>query len=118
AEATDYARTSTHDEVKEFCLALAKQPNVAVMLGEFGESQEKRVMPILVLADPPVRTPAEAEKSGKLVVFIQANIHAGEVDGKEAVLMLARDLSQAKERPAFLKDLIVVIAPDVNPDGN
>src|SRR5207248_174876 len=40
----------------------------------------------------------------------------GEVDGKEALLMLARDLATAKDR-ALLKDLVVLIAPVVNPDG-
>jgi len=45
------------------------------------------------------------------------NIHAGEVDGKEALLMLARDLATAKERP-LLKDLILVFAPIFNADGN
>ena len=33
---------------------------------------------------------AKADK--RMVVYIQANIHAGEVEGKEASLMLARDI--------------------------
>src|SRR5206468_1869790 len=35
----------------------------------------------------------------------------------EALLMLARDLATAKERP-LLKDLVLVIAPIFNADGN
>src|SRR5262249_30161884 len=42
---------------------------------------------------------------------------AGEVDGKEALLMLARDIATAKERP-LLKDLVLVFCPIFNPDGN
>src|SRR5262249_42546069 len=61
--------------------------------------------------------PEEAAKSGKLVVFAFGNIHAGEVDGKEALLALARDLALAKERP-LLKDLVIVFAPLFNADGN
>ena len=45
------------------------------------------------------------------------NIHAGEVDGKEALLMLARELATAKEKP-LLKDLVIVFAPIFNADGN
>ena len=41
----------------------------------------------------PVATPEEAKQSGKLVVLAFANIHAGEVDGKEALLAIARDLT-------------------------
>ena len=86
-------------------------------LGELGKSGEGRTLPLVILADPPVSTPAEAAKSGKLVVFAIANIHAGEVDGKEALLMLARDLAMAKEKP-LLKSLILVFAPIFNADGN
>jgi cyclophilin family peptidyl-prolyl cis-trans isomerase len=71
----------------------------------------------LILADPPVATAEEAAKSKKLVVFVAGNIHAGEVDGKEALLMLARDIALAKE-PPLLKDLIIVFAPIYNADGN
>src|SRR5439155_20471426 len=42
---------------------------------------------------------------------------AGEVDGKEALLMLARDLVLAKEQP-LLKDLILLFVPIFNADGN
>jgi hypothetical protein len=52
-----------------------------------------------------------------LVVYIQANIHAGEVEGKEAALMLARDLALG-ENPSYLDELVVLIAPIFNPDGN
>ena len=44
------------------------------------------------------------------------NIHAGEVCGKEALLMLARDLL-AKKSPIY-KELILVFAPIYNADGN
>ena len=46
-----------------------------------------------------------------------ANIHAGEVDGKEALLMLARDLALAQDK-ALLEQLVIVFAPIFNADGN
>src|SRR5207245_4999970 len=88
-----------------------------VRLGELGTSVEGRKLPLLILADPPVATAEEAARSNKLVVYAQGNIHAGEVDGKEALLMLVRDLATAKERP-LLKDLVLVFAPIFNADGN
>jgi dipeptidyl-peptidase-4 len=116
AEKTEYKATSRHADVVEFCDKLAKQSPV-VRIGELGTSGEGRKLPLLILADPPIATAEEAAKSKKLVVGIIANIHAGEVDGKEAVLMLARDLAMAKEKP-LLKDLVIVIAPIFNADGN
>jgi hypothetical protein len=116
AETSDYQATSRHADVVAFCERLAKESPL-VRLGGLGESHEGRKLPLLVLADPPVSTPEEAARSGKLVGFALGNIHAGEVDGKEAVLMLARDLALAKERP-LLKDIVLVFAPIFNADGN
>lgn len=116
AESSDYKATSRHADVVAFCAELARRAP-CVRLGELGVSGEDRKLPLLVLADPPVATPAEAARSGKFVVLTIGNIHAGEVDGKEALLMLARDLALGKER-SLLKDLVVVLCPLFNADGN
>jgi dipeptidyl aminopeptidase/acylaminoacyl peptidase len=116
AEKSNFKATARHAEVVQFCERLAKLSPL-VRLGELGTSSEGRKLPLIILADPPVATPAEAARSGKLVVYAQGNIHAGEVDAKEALLMLARDLATAPEHP-LLKDLIIVIAPIFNADGN
>jgi dipeptidyl aminopeptidase/acylaminoacyl peptidase len=100
----------------DFCQRLAREAPV-VRLGELGTSVEGRKLPLLILADPPVASAEEAARSDRMVVYLQGNIHAGEVDGKEALLMLARDLATAKERP-LLKELVIVIAPILNADGN
>lgn len=116
AEKSNFEATSRHADVVAFCKELSKQSPI-VRVSELGTSFEGRKLPLLILADPPVSTPEEAAQSGKLVVFAFANIHAGEVDGKEALLMLARELALAKERP-LLKDLVIVLAPLFNADGN
>jgi dipeptidyl aminopeptidase/acylaminoacyl peptidase len=116
AEKSNFQATSRHAEVVDFCERLARRSPL-VRLGELGTSFEGRKLPLLIVADPPVETPDEAARSHKLVVFVMANIHAGEVDGKEGVLMLARDLATAKDH-SLLKDLVLVIAPNFNADGN
>jgi predicted deacylase len=72
---------------------------------------------MMVIADPKVTTPAAARKLGRPIVFVQANIHAGEVEGKEAVLMLARRLVSGDLKP-LTRQLVIMIAPDYNADGN
>ena len=116
AEKSQFKATARHAEVMEFCQKLAKQSPL-VRLAEMGKSHEGRPLPLLIIAEPPVSTPAEAASSGKLVVFAFANIHAGEVCGKEALCMLARDIVMAKERP-LLKEVILVFNPILNADGN
>src|SRR6516162_9412385 len=77
AEKTDYRATSRHADVVEFCERLAKLSPL-VRLGTLGTSQEGRKLPLVIVADPPVATAAEAQKSRKLIVFTMGNIHAGE----------------------------------------
>src|SRR5207244_4509600 len=113
---TEYKATSRHADVIAFCDALAKRSSL-VRLQTLGTSQEGRQLPLLVIADPPVMSPEEAAKSGKLIVLAFANIHAGEVDGKEALLALARDLTAEKGHP-LLKDLVILFVPILNADGN
>ncbi len=115
AEKSDYKATSKHAEVVEYCRKLA-QMSPRVRLTELGVTSEGRKLPLVILADPPVATPEEAARSGKLVVCAMGNIHAGEVDGKEALLMLMRDLALARDQP-LLKDLVLLFIPNFNADG-
>src|SRR2546426_1282663 len=115
AERSNYAATSTSAEVGAFLdsLELAGAP---IAVSEMGTSALGRPIYLVIAADPAVTTAAEAAASGKLVVYLQANIHAGEVEGKEAVLALLREL--AGPRRDLLQRLVVLVAQNYNPDGN
>lgn len=116
AEKSDYKATSLYADVIAFCDQLAKMSPV-VRQGVMATTTEGRDLPLLILANPPIANAAEAKDSGKPVIYAQGNIHAGEVCGKEALLMLARDVALTKDHP-WLKDVILVIAPIYNADGN
>ena len=116
AEGSEFSATARHADVIEFCQQLAARSKL-VELAELGESFEGRSLPLLIIADPPIKTADEAARSKKLVVFAMGNIHAGEVCGKEALLMLARDLVSGDADP-MLKDLVILFAPIYNADGN
>lgn len=116
AERTDYQKTSTHADVVAFCTRLAEQSDL-VTLDSLGTSGEGRDLPLLIIADPPVASPEEARDSGKLVALAIGDIHAGEVCGKEALQMLARELATTPNH-ALLKDFVVCIVPIYNADGN
>jgi dipeptidyl-peptidase-4 len=116
AEESDFQSTASYDEVMTFCAALADQ-SPRVHLTDFGSTYEDRKLPLLVVADPPVKDPASLRESGKLPVFMMANIHAGEVCGKAATLMLARDLAEGSNDDV-LQRIVLLIAPIYNADGN
>lgn len=117
AEATDYAETSRHAEVIAFAEALCAQSPL-VRLVEMGESAEGQRMIALVLSATGDFTPEAVHAGRQIVVMIEANIHAGEVEGKEAALALCRDLVTSAKGRRLLQDVCLVVVPDVNPDGN
>jgi dipeptidyl-peptidase 4 len=117
AEKSDFKATSKHADVMDLCKKIEAASKGVVKLTTMGKSTEGRDIPLLIVADPPVSTPEEARKSGKLVAFIIGNIHAGEVDGKEGLLMLVREMATTPHHP-LLKDLILLAAPIYNADGN
>ncbi|HEY2154651.1 MAG TPA: M14 family metallopeptidase [Isosphaeraceae bacterium] len=116
AETSDYVETSRYDDVTAFIAAL-QRASPLLRVEVFGRSHVGRDLPLLILADPPVSSPREATASGKPVVFIMANIHAGEVEGKESALHLARRVVAGDGRP-LLDKMILLIAPIYNADGN
>lgn len=116
AERTNYEETSRYEDVIQFIGELQKKSG-KLRVESFGKSVEGRDLPLMILADPPISKPLEARQSGKPVIFIMANIHAGEVEGKEAMIRLSRRILTGDLR-ALLKNLIILIAPIYNADGN
>ncbi len=116
AERTGYAETSSLADVTAFLDTLAtRTPDLRV--GRLATSTEGRAAPLVVASRPLVADAGEAHRSGKPVVYLQANIHAGEVEGKEAVQALLRDLTTGPLRP-LLDSLVLLVVPVYNTDGN
>ncbi len=121
AEKTDFRATARHADVVSLLDNLAaSRPDLTARLS-LGRSVEGRELPLLILSSPRVETAQEARAlandRGKLVVLLIGNIHAGEVCGKEALPILARELL-AEHHPKLLEHLIIAIAPIFNADGN
>ena len=115
AEASGYEQTTRYDEAQAF-LKVAVGASERLHLSAFGYSKEGRPLPLVVFGAEEA-TPGAVRATGKTRVFIQANIHAGEVAGKEAMLMLVRALA-AGRHAAWADSLVVLIAPLYNADGN
>jgi hypothetical protein len=116
AERTAFEETTRYGEVRAFIDALAARSG-GVRLESFGRSEEGRDLPVLVLGDPPAASPETARAAGRPIVFVMANIHAGEVEGKEALLHLARRLATGDLQP-LLNGAVWLFAPIYNADGN
>lgn len=115
-EKSNFVKTSTHKEVIDFLEAIQKLSK-EVRIISMGKSPEGKDIPVAVLSKAGIGTAEEARKSGKLVVYIQGNIHAGEVEGKETLMMLMRDILLG-DKNYLLENQILLFAPIYNTDSN
>jgi hypothetical protein len=115
-ERTAMQRTSTHAEVLAFLDSLQGR-GAKIHVGSLGTSTRGRDIPYVIASRPLVSTPAEAKRSGKPVVYIQANIHAGEVEGKEALQQVLRELTVGMQQ-RLLDSIVLIAVPIYNTDGN
>ena len=115
-ERTNFNETSRYDDVMAFMGAAAKAAPKLIHLTAFGKTFEGRSLPLAIVGTPDA-TPEAVRRTGKLRVYIQGNIHAGEVEGKESAQMLLRDLAEGKHAD-WLKSMVLIIAPIYNADGN
>ncbi len=114
AEATGFRETSRYSDVVAFIDSLRDRP---LTFGSIGRTNEGREIPYIIASYPQVSAPEEARALKRPIVYVQANIHAGEVEGKEALLALVRDLSAAP-RPNVLDSIVLIAVPIYNADGN
>ncbi len=114
AEASAYAQTAREGDVRAFLEALAGHSD-RIRLTSIGKSGEGREIQMAIVADPPV---SKVEEVGdRMVVLMIGNIHAGETCGKEALLMMARDLALG-EKNSLLEKIVLCMVPNYNVDGN
>jgi hypothetical protein len=117
AEQTDYRESPRYEETLAYCRKLAAASS-QIRLSDFGRSGEGRPLPLVIAATNKTFTPAATRRAGKVVVFVQANIHAGETDGKDAGLALLRDIVVLKTHPRLLEHVTLIFVPIYNVDGH
>ena len=107
AETSHFVQTGRYAEAVQLCRDFARAyPGVeCVELGRTGE-------------DRPIVALHISRGAGRPVVYFQAGIHAGEIEGKDAGFWFLRDLLDGKVAPGALDTVDVVFVPIVNPDGH
>ncbi|MGZ5429389.1 MAG: M14 family metallopeptidase, partial [Thermoanaerobaculia bacterium] len=116
AELTGFRKTETYDEVLAFLTRL-EQLSPYLRVSFIGPSEQGRRIPVVVASKEKLFEPAEHFKSGKPVVLVLNSIHAGEVDGTDATLMLLRDIALTN-RLDLLDGVTLVTVVVYNVDGH
>lgn len=117
AEASGYTRTARYAETLEFAQRLAAHSEI-LDYQVFGTTPEGRDLVVLVASSDRAFTPQAARATGKEIVLIQAGIHPGEIEGKDAGLALLRDIAVRGEHAELLENAIVLFIPVFNVDGH
>ncbi|MDQ3335836.1 MAG: peptidase M14 [Myxococcota bacterium] len=106
-ERSGYVRTGRYDEAVQLCRDFARAYK-GVRCDEIGKTAGGR--PLLALRI--------AKRVGLPTIYVQAGIHAGEIEGKDAGFAFLRDLLDGRVAPGALDAVSVVFVPVVNPDGH
>ncbi|HEY7529087.1 MAG TPA: M14 family metallopeptidase, partial [Gemmatimonadota bacterium] len=116
AERTGFRETGDYEDTRAYAQRLAEDSPWIELLS-FGTSPQGRDLMLLVASKDGAFTPEAARAAGKPVILVQNAIHAGEIEGKDASLMLLRDVAITREREDLLDGATLLVMPLFNVDG-
>lgn len=114
-ELSDGTKTATYDETIEFVQFITANSGL-VNQETYGYSSEGHALPLLIVDKDGFNTPDEIRSKHRTILFVEANIHAGEPDGNDAMMLLIKEIINGKNNE-FLDNVSIIFAPTVNADG-
>ena len=118
AEAAGFRTTPSYADTLAYLNKVAAASHGQVSVQTFGTTPEGRPMTVVVAAKDGDMTPEKARAAGKPVVLLQAGIHPGEIEGKDAGLMLLRDFAVTGKLAHLLDHAVLVFIPVYSVDGH
>lgn len=116
-ERSGYLETPRYQETIRFSKSLADHSPM-ISYKSLGTSPQGRDLPLLIIDNKGLTTVEDVRNQGKAVILIQACIHSGESDGKDAGLMLARDMAIHAKNVDLLDNVTLLFVPIFNVDGH
>ena len=110
-ESPDYENT-----IKYFQKFVDRTPYVKIKT--IGVTPQGRELKSIIISKDKAFTPEQAKKTGKAIILIQNGIHPGEIEGKDACMLLMREILITKEKAHLLDNTILIIIPVLNIDGH
>lgn len=118
AEATHFRNTPSYADTIGYLDRLQRAAPDKLKLVTFGTTPEGRPMTAVIASGDGTFDPAAVRAAHKAVVLLQAGIHPGEIEGKDAGLMLLRDIAVAGKWPHLLDHVVLVYIPVFSVDGH
>lgn len=115
-EKSDFVTTPTYEETMAWLKKLADASPLINMIS-IGKSPEGRAI-YMMIASTEKNVSADAlKKSEKPLLLAQAGIHSGEIDGKDAGMMLLRDIAFGNKKH-LIEGVNFLFIPILNVDGH
>ncbi|MGE0641062.1 MAG: M14 family metallopeptidase [Thermoanaerobaculia bacterium] len=116
AEVAQFGATPSYAETIAF-LRRIEAASPAVKLDFFGESASGRPLPLVVVSTAGAFTAESARARNQPILLVINGIHAGEIDGKDATLLLLRELALGR-LPVSVEGMTILFVPIYNVDGH
>ncbi len=116
-EKSNYLQTPSYDETIEFFQRLSNFSPYAE-LTSIGKSPQGKDINILVVSKGMEFTSEKVKLSGKPIVLIMNGIHSGEINGKDASMILLREILVTKEKENLIDGLILIVIPIFSVDAH
>lgn len=117
AEKNGFVKTPRYDETVSWLRKLCEAAPELKMIS-LGASPEGREIWMVIASKEKTFTPAGLRASGKPVFLAQAGIHSGEIDGKDAGMMLLRDMTVGNKKRDLLEGVNLLFIPIFSVDAH
>lgn len=119
AEASNFEKTTNYVESVAYLKKLAAASGGKIEMVTLPEkSPEGYEMVMAIASTEKDKSAAGLNKSGKPTIFVEAEIHPGESNGKDAMFMLLRDMTTGEKPLANILDKVnILFIPTINIDG-
>jgi hypothetical protein len=116
-EKSGYTASPRYEPMMKYLRRL-EQASPWIKLTSFGTTPQGRDLPLVILSKLGTFTPAKAHRAGLPVILVQSGIHSGEIDGKDASLMLLREIAVTKSLSKLADHALLLFMPVFNADGH
>ena len=116
-EKSGYLETETYDQTVAYFKKLADSSPYAKMLS-FGISPQGRKLYCLIVSKDRAFDPVSAKRTGKPIILIDNGIHSGEIEGKDASMLLLREILITKEKANLIDNAILLVIPIFSVDAH
>ncbi len=116
-EQTNGLETPRYDQTLEFCHRLDSASAIISTLN-FGKSPQGRDLIALIADKDGLDSPEQIKQKGRLILMVNACIHSGEPDGKDAGLVLLRDMAINGKYKELLQNVSILFIPVFSVDAH